>query len=133
MSVTIRFYYPSQLTTDDVNVFLYLISFRWWFEQIGFWGAPGTPPPDEKTPVDIYPINIPAMPKDDYKKIYPNGVDKPYSSMKSATDTTTKSGLKGFVNDTMMSLGFSFVIGGILGGGIVALLLKNSKGYTAIN
>jgi hypothetical protein len=33
---------------------------RWWYEQVGYWGAPGTKAPSEDSAVPVYPINVPS-------------------------------------------------------------------------
>jgi len=59
--------------------FKYLTVPRWWFESIGFWGAPGTPPADDPVPRQIRPINIPSEDSQaDYQAKYPSGLDFTY-------------------------------------------------------
>jgi hypothetical protein len=35
------------------NAVQYMTVPRWWLEQVGFWGAPGTPPPDKVQSLDL--------------------------------------------------------------------------------
>eukprot|EP01041_Mallomonas_annulata_P009869 gene9869-20534_t len=67
-------------TENFLTAARYMTVPKWWLEQIGYWGAPGTPPAGE-LPIGIKPINIPGeRSMDDYKKLYPNGIGKPYAS-----------------------------------------------------
>jgi hypothetical protein len=43
-----------------IFVVYFVVAIRWWYEQIGFWGAPGTKAPSEDAPAPIYPINVPS-------------------------------------------------------------------------
>ena len=61
-----------------IDSYEYLGAQRGWFEQIGFWGAPGTPAPGA-TPVGIKAINVPSLPSmAAYSAAYPRGYDEPY-------------------------------------------------------
>jgi hypothetical protein len=53
---------------------------RWWFEQIGYWGAPGTPPKDDPVPRPIHPINVPSASQSDYAEKYPKRMSYVYPS-----------------------------------------------------
>jgi len=60
--------------------FSYLTVPRWWFEQIGYWGAPGTPPKDDPVPRPIHPINVPSASQSDYAEKYPKRMSYVYPS-----------------------------------------------------
>jgi hypothetical protein len=60
--------------------FRYLSVPRGWIEQIGYWGAPGTPPPDDpKGRRPIHPINVPSTDSQaELKAKYPQGMSYAY-------------------------------------------------------
>ena len=52
---------------------------RWWLEQIGFWGAPGTPPPDVLAPDGIPVLTVATeSSREAYAAKYPDGFGAPY-------------------------------------------------------
>ena len=102
---------------------------RWWFEQIGFWGAPGTAPSDEISPVGIRAINVPAeISPDAYKERYPNGFTASYSTSITATPVVATSGLA-----TLIIAIFIFLAGLGIGGGLAMLAEKNRSTYLPLN
>jgi hypothetical protein len=53
---------------------------RWWMEQVGYWGSPGTPSLN-RTSVPVYPINVYSLPSPErFKEAYPDGYELPYPS-----------------------------------------------------
>ena len=68
------------VSTSNLEIFTYFISRRWWLEQIGYWGAPGTPAPSEGSPVGIQPLSYPTLEtKHDYHEIYKRGLNATYN------------------------------------------------------
>ena len=103
--------------------------YRWWFEQIGFWGAPGTAPSDETAPIGILAINVPAENSPDaYKSRYPNGYTAPYSTASSPIAAVVGSGMS-----TLVLSVFIFLAGVGIGGGAAMLIVKNRGPYTPLN
>ena len=119
-----------------IFMFLYLIYdvhyfhiCRWWFEQIGFWGAPGTAPSDEVSAVGIRAINVPAESSPDaYKERYPNGFTASYSTSAPASTVVATSGLA-----TIIIALFIFLAGLGIGGGLAVLAEKNRSPYLPLN
>ena len=107
-----------------------LLSSRWWFEQIGFWGAPGTPPADESAPVGILAINVPAEPSPEaYRERYPDGFGTPYTSSISAGTAPAESvGMS-----TIVFSVFIFLLGTVIGGCLTMLTVKNRTAYSQLN
>lgn len=69
--------YPN--TSNFLDAYTYLSVPRWYYEQIGYWGAPNTPPPGEEHAQGIKPFNVPTEPTvDAYKEKYPDGFYQPY-------------------------------------------------------
>ena len=63
------------------HAFEYLTVPRWWFEQIGFWGPPGTPSPEDQEASPIYPLNVPSEDSQEiYAQKYPKGFYQPYQN-----------------------------------------------------
>lgn len=61
--------------------FKYLTVPRSWFESVGFWGRPGTPPPDS-APVPTKPINVPSLNSpEEYSTNYPLGFTASYDQL----------------------------------------------------
>jgi hypothetical protein len=91
-------------------------------EQVGFWGPPGTPPPDEKKSIDIYPINVPSEDSNAiYAAKYPSGMYQPYkSSYYSATRSQNNS-------SSISDLIFASLVSAALGSIFTYLLLRNRK------
>jgi hypothetical protein len=123
---------------EDFNyAYAYLGAPRWWFEQIGFWGPPGTPPPDEEKPIPIKPMTIPTMSSPEaYKEAYPNGYDEPYPW----SPPLLKSTYSGYLgnsasSEVFVSVIIAFFIGTTIGGSVMALCMKHAKGtsYLPIN
>ena len=77
------------IVNPHVSDFLYAYDYieveRWVFELMGYWGAPGMPPPDATVPTKYYPINIPtlqfAKSPTSYNKAYPDGLYAPYEDL----------------------------------------------------
>jgi hypothetical protein len=116
-------------TENFIDAYAYLGAPRWWFEQIGFWGAPGTPPGDELAPIGIHAITVPAeATAAAYREKYPEGYESPYT-------WTTASGPKAA---SVASSSFSatlavFLVGIAIGGVVAALILRNKAGnYQAL-
>ena len=64
---------------------------RWWLEQIGFWGAPGQPPPDKTEPMPVHVLNIPTLEsRSEYDARYPEGEDINYKFPYEYTGLTAK-------------------------------------------
>ena len=104
------------------HAFTYLTIPRWYMEQVGFWGPPGTPPPDEKKSIDIYPINVPSEDSNAiYAAKYPSGMYQPYkSSYYSATRSQNNS-------SSISDLIFASLVSAALGSIFTYLLLRNRK------
>lgn len=98
---------------------------RWWFEQIGYWGAPSTPVPGKSEPMPIRPINIPSMESSElYAERYPNGMDDyaytwPYqqASKTDGIDTNAASAS----SPSMMAIMGYILLGMLLGFGLFLL------------
>eukprot|EP01038_Epipyxis_sp_PR26KG_P009867 gene9867-13274_t len=127
----------------------YLTVGRNWFESIGYWGPPGTPPADEAYPIPSRPINIPSEDSMEiYKAKYPNGFTAHYprvantvASVPSLSPTPIPSILA--VNDkrnndhpsgsiyliVIASIVFGFVIGIM----VTLFLKRNRHPYLPIN
>jgi hypothetical protein len=103
---------------------------RWWFEQIGFWGAPGTAPPDEAAPIGIHAINVPAEPSPvAYQEKYPDGFTAPYSTAVAGTQEIPSSvGLSSLLLAVVI-----FLLGIGIGGGLTMLMVKNRGVYSQLN
>lgn len=77
------------------EAYRYLTISRQWFEVMGLWGAPGTPPHDQRSPVPVKPINVLTQDtREDYAKANPRGVFAAYEvasvyQQPPATPTTT--------------------------------------------
>jgi hypothetical protein len=104
---------------------------RWWFEQIGFWGAPGTAPPDEESPIGILAINVPAESSPEaYREKYPEGFKAPYTASSSSGGATT-AGNVGM--STLVLTVVIFLLGICIGGGLTMLMVKNRGAYAPLN
>jgi hypothetical protein len=58
---------------------------RWWFEQIGFWGEPGTAAPGENSPAPLRPYTFPSENSlAEYKLKYPRGFNTSFTHQNSA-------------------------------------------------
>jgi hypothetical protein len=120
------------------DAYAYLGAPRWWFEQIGFWGPPGTPPPDEEKPIPIKPMTIPTMSSPEaYKEAYPNGYDEPYPWSPPLMKSAFGGGYLGnsASSEVYVSVIIAFFIGTTIGGSVMALCMKHAKGtsYLPIN
>ena len=117
-------------SSSSFLIYVYYFYFcRWWFEQIGFWGAPGTAPSDEVSPVGIRAINVPAENSPDaYKERYPNGFTASYSTSVTAAPVVATSGLA-----TLIIALFIFLAGLGIGGGLAVLAEKNRSTYLPLN
>jgi hypothetical protein len=117
------------------NANTHMIYPRWWMEQIGYWGAPGTPFTN-RTSVPIYPINVVGeVSMAVYQSVFPDGIGAPYPT-------------KGNPNDPMHSYWFgdvetqnsvlshllSMAVGGSIGVAVTYFVVMQDKrrGYTAI-
>lgn len=100
-----------------INAYTYLTVPRQWLELIGYWGQPGSPPPDADKPIGVRPINIPAEDSPEaYAKKYPEGMTFTYSwPYNSRTAIATAS------SRTSLSRVLDVVIG-LVAGVIVALI-----------
>lgn len=104
---------------------------RWWFEQIGFWGAPGTAPADEESPIGILAINVPAESSPEaYREKYPEGFKAPYTASSSSGGATT-AGNVGM--STLVLTVVIFLLGICIGGGLTMLMVKNRGAYAPLN
>lgn len=104
---------------------------RWWFEQIGFWGAPGTAPADEAAPIGILAINVPAETSPEaYREKYPEGFKAPYTATSSSGGATT-AGSVGM--STLVLTVVIFLLGICIGGGLTMLMVKNRGAYAPLN
>jgi Peptidase family C69 len=123
-------------TENFSDSYAYLGVPRWWFEQIGFWGPPGTPPPDEKEPIPILPINVPTLESPAaYKAAYPKGFYAPYPS--TTTQVTSapadgsgngkKKGMTSAAKETYLSMIIIFIMGVTIGGAVTALFVRQSR------
>lgn len=101
----------------------YLSVPRWWFEQIGFWGAPGTAAPGEKEATPIYPLNVPSEDSQkNYEQKYPKGYYQPYPERSSdKIGNGAKSG------SNMLIVICSGTIGAFLGALITYLIINQNK------
>lgn len=116
--------------------FRYLTVPRWWFEQIGFWGAPGTPPADDPKPRPIRPINIPSEESPAaYEDKYPRGMDNTvYPSPYLEKSAGSVSGTTYSVQGIALLVGLSVAFGVAAGVGGVMYFQKQSRGsYLPIN
>lgn len=56
---------------------------RWVYELAGYWGPPGTPPPDATASVPYLPINVPTLLSanctESYETAYPDGFFQPFT------------------------------------------------------
>jgi hypothetical protein len=120
------------VTNPHAENFLFAYTYtavpRWWFEQIGYWGPPGTPPPDEEKPIPIKPINVPSLQSPaEYEAAYPRGFDQPYPWTPPLVASSSPYSEKSTRNATMVSTAVTFIMGITIGGSVVALLMKHSQ------
>ena len=111
------------------RAFNYLTVPRWWFEQMGYWGAPGTPSPEQKEASPVYPLNVPSEDsKEIYDQKYPNGFYHPYPSMRNnnAIAKGAKSG-----NEMLIAI-CSCTFGAFLGALITYMICQQKQGYAPI-
>ena len=107
---------------------------RWWFEQIGFWGAPGTPPPDDPHPRPILPINVPSEDTSEmYKKKYPMGLAAAYPSSPLAAKQLKETPLAGFSAQVVAMIGLACALVGVGAGVGLSTYLGAKKGYQPLN
>jgi hypothetical protein len=120
-------------TENFIDSYAYLGAPRWWFEQIGFWGAPGTPPADEVSPVGMLPINVPGeVSPAAYKSKYPMGFSAPYLW----SDTTASAHASHAAGMSLPFIVGIFIVGVAMGVGATMLLIKKRGGpssYLPIN
>jgi len=115
-----------RIVNPHVSNFLYSYQYieveRWVYQNMGYWGAPGTPPPDATEPISVLPINVPtlttATSPESYAEVYPNGVFQPYTidcySSKSEvvlTSPSTLDGASSIVSSPLAMLVLGFVVG----------------------
>jgi hypothetical protein len=120
--------YRDVYNIEDIHVenfnraYEYLSVPRWWFEQIGFWGAPGTAAPGEKEATPIYPLNVPSEDSQkNYEQKYPKGYYQPYPERSSdKIGNGAKSG------SNMLIVICSGTIGAFLGA-LITYLIINQK------
>lgn len=113
---------------------------RWWMEQVGYWGAPGTPSLN-RTSVPIYPINIYSEPSPEaYAKAYPEGIEVPYPTKMNPLNPAYRKTEKS-ANSSEVVVGRSYLsdflllaVGAAIGATVSYLYVKNDKrsGYTVI-
>ena len=105
------------------RAFEYLTVPRWWFEQIGFWGPPGTPSPEDKEASPIYPLNVPSEDSQEiYAKKYPKGFYQPYQNRISQNiGEAAKSG-----NEMLIAI-CSVTVGAFLGAFITYLIITTKQ------
>lgn len=93
-------------------------------------GAPGSPPPDESSPIGIRAINVPAEETMIiYTEKYPKGFTQPYLwNLPTSIHSVSSAG----VSFTLIFL--IFLIGLTIGGVVTLLVLKNRKSnlYTVL-
>jgi hypothetical protein len=120
-------------TENYIDSYTYLRAPRMWFEQIGFWGPPGTPPPDEEKPIPIKPNAVLSLPSPEaYKAAYPDYIGEPYvwrpPLLSSVNAMLSKGeGLDSADQEVFASMMAIFALGATIGSSVVALCIKNSR------
>lgn len=105
------------------HAFQYLSVPRWWFEQIGYWGSPGTASPGQKEASPIYPLNVPSEDSPElYAQKYPNGYYQPYPKRMSNNDI----GIAAKSGNEMLIVICSGTLGAFIGA-LITFLIINKK------
>lgn len=119
------------------KAFTYLNIPRWYLEQIGYWGPPGTKAPSAEKSSDIYPINVPSEDSlEIYQQKYPNGYYEPYKVNNIYTSDNCKSNIAATSGGNAVNIIYAALLSATFASIVTYFILKRGEmktSYTRIN